>query len=251
VKILAHNLDQPTAIDGKAHKKILKSLLSPIIGTLNRQLVLIALETYYTWNTFKVTIDHNERVQFVDVNHPPATYGHLIRKMEVHARGCNFVWDTLEEILVLAWTGWSRVLTPARPLDQQLIAKWATTNRHPNLDPDKTTWQNSFPNLRTLHITLSSWFDYKESFGSCPRCDLCAHRVQDIAGILKETSIELRAIKATATIERVPYDYESPDEDAEPEDRIKGPPVVCKCTKRLSDRVAVMATKPKKLWWIL
>jgi hypothetical protein len=102
VKILAHNLDQPTAIDDKAHKKILKSLLSPIIGTLNRQLVLIALETYYTWNTFKVTIDHNERAQSVDVNHPPATYGHFIRKVEVHARGCISVWDTLEEILVLA-----------------------------------------------------------------------------------------------------------------------------------------------------
>jgi hypothetical protein len=63
--------------------------------------------------------------------------------------------------------------------------------------------------------------------------------------------VELRATKATATIERVPYDYEPPDEDTEPEDRIKGPPVVCKCTKRLSDRVAVMATKPKKPWWTL
>jgi hypothetical protein len=246
VEILAHHLDQPDAIDGKTHKKIIERQLSPIIGTQNRQLVSIALETYYTRNTIVVTVDHNKRVQFCDVNHPPAAYGHFIRKMTVHARACIFVWSTLEELLVLAWTGWSRLLTPTRPLDQKLIAKWAATNKYPNLNPDKNTWQESFPNLRTLHLTLSSYFPYNEKYGECKKCDLCSHRVQDLAGILKETRIGLKAKKATATIERVPLDYGESDGDDEDPDEIMGPLVICKYSKRLSDRIVVVATKPKE-----
>ena len=244
-QILAHHLGQ-SSIDGEEHKKLLKSHLWPIIGTQNRQLVAIALEAYYTRNTFRVTIDHNKRVQFCDVNHPPTTYGHLIRKITVNARSCIFVWVTLEELLVLAWTGWGRILTPTRPLNKRLILKWAITDKHPNLRRDNTTWQKLFSNLQTLHLTLISYFPYNERFGACARCDLCEHRVEDMAGILKETAIELKAEKVTAKIMRVPFDYSEMREDEDDFDKIMGAPVVCTCTKRLSDRIAQMATKPKE-----
>jgi hypothetical protein len=56
----------------------------------------------------------------------------------------------------------------------------------------------------------------------------------------QETSIELRATKATVVFESIPSDpYDNNNNDSD------GPPVYCECFGPISDLVARMTTKPK------
>jgi hypothetical protein len=106
VAILAHNLDQPYAVDANTHNKVLKQQLKLMIGTRNRELVSLALETYYNRNTFKVTIATLSVWEPTRVSHPPAASGHLIRAMEVQADGCwVFCCHSLEDMLVKRYSG--------------------------------------------------------------------------------------------------------------------------------------------------
>jgi hypothetical protein len=135
VEILAHNLDQPDVVDANTHRAVLRRHLEPIIGTQNRKFVSLALEAYSNRNTFKVYIHHKDRYDHVDISHPSLAYGHLIRKMEVDAIGHIFPsgWHTLRHMLVRAFTGWTRILIPSRPLDEELINHWRIPVRPTNL----------------------------------------------------------------------------------------------------------------------
>jgi hypothetical protein len=239
VEILAHNLDQPDVVDAVTHRKVFKAQLEPIIGTQNRELVSLALETYYNRNTFKVTVyELSTRTSC-----PPAASGHLIKTMEVHVGECGFYAHESLETMLIEWdNGWTSILTPLRPLDEGLINQ--LTWDRPDFGRARRAWQGSFPNLRTLHFSLRSRFHIQPQVISqllqlCHRCGVSATQVQRLGERLRETSIELRATKATAVIERIlfrPYD----DDDGAEE-----PPVYCECSKPISDRIVQMATKPK------
>jgi hypothetical protein len=62
----------------------------------------------------------------------------------------------------------------------------------------------------------------------------------------QETSIELRATKATAVFESIPSDpYDNNNNNNNNNNDFDGPPVYCECFGPISDLVARMATKPK------
>jgi hypothetical protein len=242
VEILTYNLDQTDAIDEHEHKRIFAEQLSSIIGTCNDQLVSIALEVYYTQNTFKVTIGHGlsryDGTWNAGVSHPPSAYGHHIRKMEVDAGKCDGDWPG-ESVYCGIINGWPWILTPDRP---ELLNIWLSKPR-----TDLCDWQASYPHLRTLHFSLNSkfWgFDLKP--GLCSTCGVPATTVEALMDLLQECSLGLQAEKATAVVDRIPdddgyYDYNYIYYKDDMDDYIP-----CECFKSISDRIAEMATKPKK-----
>jgi hypothetical protein len=102
---------------------------------------------------------------------------------------------------------------------------------------DKCVWQASFPNLRTLHFLLSSYFQHDHGifakYSRCINCGESAADIQTLAALLKETSIELRAMKVTALIKRIPMTNYYGEID----------PVYCNCFKTFSELIVHMATK--------
>jgi hypothetical protein len=149
----------------------------------------------------------------------------------------------LEEILLKAWTGWSRLVTPLKLLDKEMINGWKAGGNDftLNLSPDNCTWQASFTNLRTLHFSLGSYVEDRYVTEPCLRCGIRPIKVQALAGLLQETSIGLRAAKVMAVIERIPLFSTGVEFHVAP----SGPSVYCECSKRVSHLIAQMATKPK------
>jgi hypothetical protein len=194
VEVLAHYLDQDDFIDESKHSIIFESHLGPIVGTRNRELTTIALETYYTRNKFKATI--NEIHVVSRLYYPPASYGYMIRHLQIEITDPYYL-DSLDEEEWPAdwlWVPWHHLLAPTKPTEAEKGAY---------LDTGTVAWQAHFPNFQTLRVSIDvQCYGYMMKddtvFHGCRRCGFWTTSTQLFTELLVQSSTELKATHVTA-----------------------------------------------------
>ncbi|KAF2875706.1 hypothetical protein BDV95DRAFT_603115 [Massariosphaeria phaeospora] len=128
------------------HAEILKNCLAPILGTGNRQLTLMAKDTYYTKNTFRTNYCWREDFGW-HLKYPPLAAGSLIRKLIIKLFPRTS--STLERMVTNDGV-WGILL---RPLEQPRRPKNASQwPRRKSYHPPQ--WQKSFNNLDHLELEI-------------------------------------------------------------------------------------------------
>jgi len=252
VQILAHNLDQKDGIkpsehdpifadqlmstigtrdpmDGiksTAHTRVFAEQLTSIIGTRNRELTTLALETYYTRNVFKVTIDIRFPSHRTYIQHPPPAYGHLIRRMEVLVYTC-YMYMMTPRLLLQKSSTMRHILSPSpkSPLGGDVALNLFALLPHEY--SVSTLWQANFMHLQSLAFR----FEYpaqKEIAlfirpGECDHCGLAPFQVERVLTAVQGMHIALQAAKTTVVFTST-----------------------CPCLTRLAQLLARMATKSDK-----
>jgi hypothetical protein len=207
LEILTQYLTFEEHIDIAKHSEILINTIGPIISTRNTELVRLALETYYNYNVFTVTICRlYKRPKTFGIDYPPPAYAPLIYNL--HILG-NVTFQFSEDLRLenalpndLSW------LFRASSESHETIPRPVESGSHQPSMP----WHSCFTNLKELELELSIM--YMDTWGhleSCPLCRLVPEACEQeyIAG-LKDASIKIRAYKVQTRVTV----YDSDPEDA-------------------------------------
>ena len=226
VEILAHNLDQTNGIDSIAHSRVFAEQLTSIIGTRDREFTTLALETYYTRNVFQVTIDEDIQKKCAYVQHPPAAYGHFIRRMEVLACTHYLYW-MLPRLLVTGSSAMRCILSrsPKSPLGGDDAFDLFALLPHDYIV--STVWQANFMHLQSLAFRFEYPMQKEIALfkrpGECDHCGLAPIHVEKVLTAVQGLHMALQAAKTTVVFASA-----------------------CPCLTRLAQLLARMATKSDK-----
>jgi hypothetical protein len=180
------------------HIQHLSDKIEPIIRTNNRELVILALVTYYKRNTFKALVNFRPTGRF-SMDHPPVAYASTIRHLHVYLGKCMLD-QTLEDVAISPASGWRYLCTPPQPRkpNRHLANLWKVNEN------DNSHWQSLFPNLKTLNLSIAVAFDHIWDDGEvlCCGCDVDFGTNEPLLEWLATATIRIKALKTTVTAKR-------------------------------------------------
>jgi hypothetical protein len=180
------------------HFQYLDGKIDPIIRTNNRELVTLALETYYNQNTFKALVNFRPTGRF-SMDHPPVAYAHTVKHLHVYLGSCMLE-QTLEDVAISPASGWRYLCTPPQPRkpNVQLANLWKV-NGH-----EDSPWQSFFENPVTLDLSIAVAFDRFWGGGEvlCCGCNVEFGTNEPLLKWLATATIGIKALEITGTAKR-------------------------------------------------
>lgn len=199
LEVLSHHLTIIGELDGARHLQAMSNEIDAIIRTNNRELVTLALETYYKLNVFYASLYPRRSGRFI-MDHPPVAHARIIKHLYVFLGNCDLSF-TPENVLISRASGWRYLCTPPQP--QKDSAYPATMGEV--VIPESLEWQSLFRNLTTLHLSLGITLALRRFIVGSKLCSGCCVEMaqsEQLLDWLAYTSTGITALKVTVTAER-------------------------------------------------
>jgi hypothetical protein len=165
--------------------------LNNIIRTNNRDLVNLALETYYKSNTFNAVIFMKLSFYFF-IDHPPLIHARHIRTLNVFIE--SWVPDDSTNIMLHAYQPWYCICKPSDSLEED--THWSLMS-----EANRTKfwhWQPSFSGLRRLRLYLKIEDpERRKTTARCTWCRLDSSLSENVMNAFADGNVELKAPKVT------------------------------------------------------